>query len=209
MAINKISTIAALIIIYVASTSLTCNKRIGCSDLTYSFSINIKAYPDDDVLYIGDTLWIEAQIPVTLTDNGTGQTIKFSDAQNLGTSINYDELLGNHDLISCASCFEYVLVNGDFIHDDLNTLRNKDYRFYEESDLYLFKLGIIPKKKGIFKLSVGNANNVYRKNDKCTKAFFEISFGDTNQHLYLYQQNRPGYVLSEYDKSHTYAFKVE
>jgi len=44
---------------------------------------------------------------------------------------------------------------------------------------------------------VSNASNVYKNNDKCTKANFEINFKNTNQHLLLNQISFPDYHLTE------------
>jgi len=210
MAIDKyIKVVADCISISIITMAATCNKRLDCFNTIYSFDTYTKAYPDKEIINLSDTLWFELEEPAILKDKNTGRTIDYSGAANLGTDINYDELLGNNNLLSCADCFNTLLVSGTFIPDDLNAQRNRDYKFVETNGTYLFKIGVIPKKKGTFMLSVGDAANVFRDKDKCTKASFLITFKETNQHLYLYEQNKPMYELSQYEKTHLYCFQVQ
>jgi hypothetical protein len=100
-------------------------------------------------------------------------------------------------------------VLGNFIPDNLLPEQNRDYGFSEMNNEYKFKLGVIPKQTGTFAIGVDNAANVFRTNDKCTKASFFIKFANTNQHLYFIEQNRPGYTISESESTHAYCFKVK
>lgn len=90
----------------------------------------------------------------------------------------------------------------------LNQEQLCEFLFEEKNGMYLFKVGIVPKRKGLFMIGAQNASNVYQKKDKCRKSNFNLTFKDTDQHLYLYEQKRPEYVLSDYDREHLYAFKV-
>lgn len=54
---------------------------------------------------------------------------------------------------------------------------------------------------------VSNASNVFRKNNNCTKANFEINFKNTNQHLNLNKISFPDVDLSE--GGGVYLFRVE
>ncbi len=78
---------------------------------------------------------------------------------------------------------------------------------YEElNGNYELKVGLIALKKGIYILGVGDGLGIGRKN--CEKASFSISLMNTLQHIYYYQNWRPGYVLTESDLRHIYCFKV-
>jgi hypothetical protein len=101
------------------------------------------------------------------------------------------------------------LVYGVFVPDDFLPNQNRDYLFIEANSEYKFKLGIIPKRVGVFTFSPSNSGTVRRANDNCSKAVFNITFANTNQHLYVYEQNRPGYTPSEYERTHMYCFKVK
>ena len=74
------------------------------------------------------------------------------------------------------------------------TTKFREFSFVEINQFYKFKLAIVPKFKGVFKLFVSNAANVYKTNDKCTKAGFVINFTNTNQHLYLNEVSFPGII---------------
>ena len=65
----------------------SCNKRINCRDILYSFQTNIKAFPDLDSLNINDTIWLEFSCSTQLADLNSGQSIDYSGAENFGTAI--------------------------------------------------------------------------------------------------------------------------
>jgi len=199
--------------IWFLSVYSSCNKSIFCNQATYSFSTNIRAYPSLDSININDTIWLEFICPVRLTDIASGNSIDYSGAANLGTAVDFLRFTGgsvsNPGVIAAANNFDYNLVTGVFVPDPLLPDQNKDYRFIESGNEYKFKLGIIPKQQGIFAIAVSDAANVYRHSDGCTKAGFSITFANTNQHLYFYEQNRPGYIPSQYEQTHMYCFKVK
>jgi hypothetical protein len=191
----------------------TCNKRLNCNVTIYSFETNIKAFPDSDSINIGDTIWFELICPTKLRDAISGTMIDYRGAENFGIAIRIFELTGGTVSVpggvGAVFDFDYKLVFGEFIPDNLLPNENRDYKFVEVGNEYRFKLGVIPKKSGIFSISPGNAANVYTKRNKCDKASFSITFANTNQHLYFYEQNRPGYTPSEYERTHMYCFKVK
>jgi hypothetical protein len=202
----KLPAVVFLAFIYVSNVFGTCKK--DCSQNIYSFDAFFTAHLDEDSIQLRDTLFLELTTPTQLRDAITNQIINFTQAANFGTDISFDKLLGNNNVQFCAGCFELKLINGAFLEDNLLSERNRDYRFEERNGQYLFKLAIIPKQKGTFCFAVGNASNVYRTGDKCNKANFSLTFVNTNQHLYQYEQSRPAYTPSEYERSHLYCFKV-
>lgn len=199
----------ACLLISLGCLSATCRKW-DCSQTDYSFEAFFKAYPDRDSIRIGDTIWLELQTPTQLKDLMSGQIVDYSGAVNLGTAISYLEIIGgigDPPPIPSANDFDYIIELGDSSPTD-KTNQIRAYIFREQSGTYSFKLGIIPKRSGLFLIAPGNATNVYRKHNKCSKAGFNLTFKETNQRLNLYEQKRPGYILSDYDKGHLYAFKV-
>lgn len=200
-------------IIHVLFVYASCSKNGDCITQRYSFSTGIKAYPDNDSININDTIWLDFSCPTRLVDLNTGGLIEYSGAENLGTSIDFLEFTGgsitNPGAIAAVNSFEYKLIHGIFIPDDHLPEKNRDYKFTQVNSEYKFKLGIIPKRTGVFAITPGDASNVYRNNDYCTKASFSITFSNTNQHIYYYQQNRPGYIPSGYELTHMYCFKVK
>ena len=199
-------------IISMVSIYATCNRRLDCFGAKYSFSVNVKAYPNNDSIRIGDTIWIELNEPVSLTDHTSGNNINYSGAENLGMGITIDEFVGGSvnepGTVPAATKFYFQLEMGSPIQNTL-VERVRSFNFSETQGNYRFKVGIVPKQKGIYGVAISNAANVYRNNDKCTKANFNIIFANTNQHLYFYESNRPGYTISEYEKTHLYCFKVK
>lgn len=190
----------------------TCSKKIDCSQSIYSFAINVVAHPDLDSISINDTIWLEINSSTNLNEIQTGRQIDYNNAENIGSAITFLEFIGgdinNPGVVGSTSSFNYNLILGSAIMNPLSE-QIKEYKFLEEQGNYKFRLGIIPKKKGIFGIGIGNAANVYRKNDKCTKANFAITFKNTKQHLYFLEENRPGYTPSGTELTNLYCFKVK
>ena len=82
------------------------------------------------------------------------------------------------------------------------------FKFDKINDSFFLKIAVIPKSTGIYALGISDDAGVHRKGDNCTKASFAFQFANTNQHLYYYENNRPGYTISDYERQHMYCFKV-
>ncbi len=211
--VTKNLTLVILITIGVVSINSTCTKDgvLGCANSVYSFKTGVQAYPDKDSILVGDTIWLEVNIPTKLIDVSTNTLVDFSDAANFGSAISFDMFIGgsisNPGISFAANNFNFFLSKGNAVING-STERIREYLFIQSNNTYTFKLGIIPKRKGVFGIGFGNAANVYRKSDKCSKAGYEIDFENTIQHLYLYQNNRPGYDINNYENKHLYCFKV-
>ena len=192
-----------------------CNPiRFDCTENKHTFSATIQAYPNLDSIHIGDTIWFALTIPTQLTDKVTNQVIDYSNAENLGGDMGFGKfnVVGNENdpgVIPAADDFDYSIKIGNALSNPVLPAQNRNFGFTESNGQYKFELGVIPRQAGVFIMSMGDIANVFRKTDKCTKAFFGISFVNTNQHLYFIEQNRPGYILSEFDKAHSYCVKVK
>ncbi len=196
----KIFVSAFMVMIITAST---CRKN--CMQVNYSFSIAAKAYPDLDSIYIGDTIWIDLDEPSTLMDQVSNTMVNFSAAQNLGTAIGFVELLGNSQYRQAANDFTINLKSG-IMSGSTNPNLFKEFLFKESNNRYLFRLGIIPNKQGVYRITLSDAADVYRKNDPCSKAFFRINFKETSQHMYFNEWNF-GIVVPL--PNNVYCFKVK
>lgn len=191
-------------LIYIVTVQATCKKRIDCDSNVYSFNINATVRPDQDSINVNDTIWIELSESVNLKDNASGNTINYSNAENLGTAIGFTELLGNSQDRNAANEFNYMLLSGKEVgNSNVNLFR--EYIFDQINSSFVFKLGIIPKRRGVFRISLSSATNVFRKGDKCTKASFTLNFKETNQHLYYNEWN---YGVSVPLPNNGYCFKV-
>jgi hypothetical protein len=189
----------------------TCHKSFDCHDAIYSFEANYSIHPDVDSVRIGDTVWLELKASTKLNNLYTNQIVDYSGAVNFGTAIGYLKLVGgdllNPGSVAAADSFENILIKGKS-EQSLNPAQVRNFLFTEENGMYVFKLGMVSKAKGLFAIGPGNAVNVYTNTNKCNKANFTLTFKNTDQHLYLYEQSRPGYTPSEYEKTHMYCLKV-
>lgn len=196
MAIKPSLAILFIISSIVTLSSFQCSKGgINCTENFYSFNLGIRAYPDTDSIRIGDTLWLEINEPSTLKDIQSGQMIDYSGAENLGTVIGIAELLSvNTFNTEGNTLFKFLLFEGKEVPRSDNN-KFKEYLFEESNARYIFKLALMPAKKGIYKIFVSNASNVFRTSNKCKKAGFSISFTNTDQHLYFNEIILPGVSL--------------
>lgn len=185
----------------------TCRKN--CVETSYSFNISARAYPDKDSIHVGDTLWLEVNAPTTLHDNLSGTTVDYSGAENLGTAVKLLSInggsLSDPGTSYVMDSFDFVLQIGRAYSSDQFA---NNYLYEGVNNEYKFRLAVIPKRTGTFCLGISDATNVYRNKNKCTKASFITNYNETNQHLYLYLNSRPGYDISNYERTHLYCFKV-
>ncbi len=175
-----------IVIIAICCFSFTCNKRFDCSKTIYSFEIAVKTIAAKDSVLINDTIWLKIEELTTLRDLRSSQLINYGGAENLGSAIAFQEIVGTMpDIVSAANEFNFHVKKGRLI-TSVDELLFREFLFSENSGRYFFELGVIPKRRGIFRLGFSNAQNVYTKSDKCTKSFFTINFKDTDQHFYLF-----------------------
>ncbi len=199
--VMKRLVISLLALVVLSAT--TC-KKFNCAESVYSFEAKAKILNAADSIII-DTIWLEIISPVIQRNFGTGETVNYSDATNLGTAIGFGELALS-SIKGAANDFIYLLEKGTVINNtNVNEIR--EYRFSEHASNYEFRLGVIPKRKGVFSIGLSNAVNVYRSNDKCTKANYTIYYTNTDQHLYFIKE----IVGTEPDAGAkaTYCFKVK
>lgn len=197
---------AVLLLVAISTIFSTCKKNFGCANSTYSFEAGIRIYPDKDSINIGDTLWMEMNEPTTFLDLGSGLNVNYDNAENLGTTLRLIELLENSKFQGAYKKFKLKLEFGQNVQNLTDTSSLKEYLFIERNNKYIFRLGFVPNQKGIFRISFGNAQNVYRKNDKCTKAGFVLKLKQTNSHAYFNNTNFPGIIT---DSTKLYCFKVK
>lgn len=172
-----------LFVIVLSATYATCKK--DCIKANYTFKLGVKATPNLDSVLVGDTIWLDINESNTLQNIETGTFINFSNATNLGSNIGFQEVLSATQFRNAVADFSYKLIYG-IETANTNPSLFKEYLFSEQNGRYLFRLGVIPARIGIYRLVFGNAANVVRSNSNCEKASFQIDFQQTNQHFYLY-----------------------
>jgi hypothetical protein len=199
-----------VVIIFCTTTYASCNKN--CVESKYSFEIGMKIYPNIETININDTLWLEVNSNTVLKDNISGEMIDYSFAGNLGTALSFLEFTGgsisNPGAVYAVSAFRYILMSGEEVIPHFLPEKVKEYKFDEKQGSFKFRLGVIASKKGVFAIGISNASNVFKENDKCTKAAFSIPLKETNNHIHLLEQNRPGYIPSGLEITNLYCFRV-
>lgn len=208
---TKIKIIPGLVLVHLLTCYGSCVKN--CLDENFSFAITNRVYPDKDSIQVGDTIWVELDAPVKLLDQESNTEVDYSGAANLGSAIGFLKLekgnaqVGN--VTEAAHSFKTHLVTGEVVPNEKFKAVVKEFLFKETNGRYRFKAGFIALEKGDFSISPGDAAGVYRFRNKCPKAGFRITIADTDQHLYIYQENRPEFEISSYERSHVYCVRVK
>ncbi len=206
MATNKY----ILITLFVTSLFLIkcgCKKlQIDCTQIRYNFQLPVKAYPDKDSINIGDTLYLKIDESSILRDSISSSNIDYSGTENLGTVITFNKLVAVGKLEYALDKFKISVVKGQKLkQSDIDV----EYSFLEEDGRFKFEIAVIPQNSGVFRIIISNSNNTYRKNDKCTKANFNIKFKDTQLHAYYYNVFDPNAVINTSNIGNVYYFKVK
>jgi hypothetical protein len=127
----------------------------------------------------------------------------------LGTNIR---ILQFHDtsttVIGAVPNFNIIIVNGEATGNDNIPSENKGFYYKEINSEYILKIKFVALQKGVYSISLGNSIGVINGKSGCIKADFEIENSNNNNHLYFYQNWRPGYTVSDYERTHMYCFKV-
>lgn len=183
-----------------------------CVEAVYSFAIQSQITPDSDSINVGDTIYLISSIPTTMKDLGTGIEVDYSRA-TIGSNLSIAEALGGTNIPRDAVFdFDYVSIKGKIYNDrNIPSPDGVQQLNYEEiNGRYELKIGIIPKKRGLYAFGVGNGFSTGRnKKNVCEKASFSISVSNTSQHLYLYQEIDSSHQFTDYELRRVYYFKVK
>lgn len=193
----------SVVIICTICCGFQCKKSFACAEILHHFEIKLKAFPDKDSINIGDTIWVEVNESTKFKDIDTGMEVDWSGAANLGSALSFIQISGNNEFsIAPLKMFEFKLIDGTEVKS-LDAIRLKEFTFSERNNRYTFKLGIIPKEKGIYSFLLGNASSVYLKNNHCSKSNFKLNFRYTDQHYYFNPSYQGGTLVGG-----DYYFKV-
>jgi len=184
---TDLKTVIAVLLISSTAIYSTCHKPLLGCESSYSFLMNPRVYPDKDTVSIGDTIWVEINSSDTFIDAISNQTIKFDNAENLGTNMGFVKLVNASptQLADAVNDFQFNLFIGQEIGSTMPQ-RIKNYLVSYNNGSYKFKLAIITKSSGIYSFNLGNAANVFKNGEPCPKANFNFQLIQTNQHYYLY-----------------------
>lgn len=198
--------ITGLFVIAILNTG--CPK--SCIEANYAFEATIQLFPDDSIIHIGDTLWLNCSFPTRLKNISTGELIDYSNATDIESTLSIAKLI-NGNMIPQGSVynFNYVSEIGQ-IYNATNIPSPQtvqQLRFQQVGTNYQIKIGIIARDTGVFALGIGDGlSNSRNHSKKCEKASFQFTISETSQHINYYQAWRPGYTLSPSDISKLYCF---
>lgn len=186
MAINRLFIFALLFGSFLL-LNFKCHKSVDCFEAKYSFTMDFTARPDKDSIRVGDTIWLQTSSSTTALDYLSGNLVDYSKAVNLGTAISFYaySVSSNKFIIEAGKKFDFFVVDGKEV-SSINPNTTHEFLFKEVDNKYMFNLGIVSKETGIFRFGLSNAADVYRTDNKCTKATFTMNFKNTNQHFHLF-----------------------
>lgn len=204
--IMVIKNMVLLIWICFALITIQSCGKLGedCASTRYNFEVGFEVYPNKDAVKTGDTTWFELNTSATSKDLNTGNMIDYSGAENLGSDFAFQEVTSATTALDAAAGFDVIVLKGSQASHPKPALY-RHFLFAEENGRYLFKVGVIAKRKGLFRIMLSNAANVFTRNNPCTKARYEVNIVNTNKHFYLH----PGYDGNNTEKGGAYYFQVD
>jgi hypothetical protein len=202
-----------LFLLFVGVQSSTCHKQ-PC-ETTYHFEIPF-SITERDSFRIGDTIWLSSQISDNLVDKTTNQSIdvsKFDFQIRCGMyrmdTTQFDE---------AEKYFEFINKTGKMEMTIASTIDTKlVYQKETNSSSRVVKIGMIPKKIGIFKISFANLTdditNVKLTQSNCIESLkFLYTMNEGREFNYYLLKNNllPFPILTEeaYKKEGNYVFKI-
>lgn len=198
MGTTNLKLSAILIVVFIASVYGTCKRKLNCSENIYKFELNVTAIPGIDSITLNDTLWFSINESTQLKDLNSGNIITFDDAANLSLVFGIRKVISAQSVIPAADSFIYIIKKGSNV-SSLDLSRLREFLLSEESANYKLEVGFVPLKKGVFRVLIEDASNVYRRRNSCPKAYFAVKFVNLDPHYYL------GYNISG---NGVYYFKV-
>jgi len=151
--LNKVTSLISLLLLYlIATTAFRCKEK-DPEFIVMSFTLPFSVSPLNPEFQIGDTLWIEAAFSENLEEFNSKSYYSLKNF-DFKSKIGLLKLINpNLDLSSQPSAtdyFEFIPKIGTvpFIGETFSpfTLEYRDNHYY-------FKLGLIPKQKGVYALS--------------------------------------------------------
>lgn len=119
---------------------------------TYRFEIPFTTYPLKDTLNIGDTLWITADFSADMLDS-TKMEYVHTENVYFETGIGLARIDINPYQPNVWNLLDtFILEKGEI---NLSPMEMK-IKYYYENNKYLFKLGIICNKKGVYELDISS-----------------------------------------------------
>lgn len=149
-------SIGLLFVLMAALTAARCDNDKPFASQLITFILPVTLYPSDSVTHIGDTLWVTANISASLVEFNTNKKYRLENFDFGQTSIVIRELtnktknLGNQP--SAAVNFNQIVEIGEITFPG-ETYVDFKFKYDENSQKYLLKIGLIPMKAGVFSIN--------------------------------------------------------
>ena len=195
-------------IVFYSGLLESCGKN--CTEATYNFDMTERFYPEQDSLRTGDTLWVVSSHSSIIKDKASGMEGDFS-GSDLGLNIGLLNFTDSTTITSsdpgAFNAFTTFIIIGSEIGGDNLPNQNKGVHFEKRQDSFVLKVAFIPKVKGIYGISLGDAGTT-RRNHGCELAIGSVTNTNAENHLYYYQRLFPNNEINSYESTHLYLFKV-
>ena len=206
--IKKVLLITAIPFFIAAS----CNKNDTrpCTNGGYAFAVTSEWSPQREVYNIGDTIFINSAFSKNLIDLIGNFNVDYSNAKSIGGNLFVHEMDSvQHVVLDAVQKFNFIQQVGTVSNNSQQANRIKDIFYFESSTSYIFKMGIIPKNKGLYVIFISNLNSQGIIGKNCTNADFANTLSNTNKNLNLFQyaMNRP--PASQFEIDRIYCFRVQ
>lgn len=181
-----------------------------CVESSYQFKMTEIFTPQSDSMKVGDTLYLQSNHSIYFTDDfqPNAEPVNFG-GSFLGANIRMLEFPDSAtDVVGAVPSFRILITNGSEIGNDNLPSENKGFYYQELNSQFVLKVSFVALKKGIYAISVIDTKAITDGKNSCIKAGFEIKNVNSDNHIYYYQSWRPNYIISEYERTHMYCFKV-
>ena len=206
--LKKVLLITAMPFFIAAS----CNKNDTrpCANGGYAFTVKSEWSPQREVYNIGDTIFLNSTFSKTLLDVIGNFNVDYSNAKSIGGNLFIHEMDSvQHVVLDAVQKFNFIQQVGIVLNNPQQANRIINVSYFETSATYIFKMGIIPKNKGLFAIFISNLNSQGIIGKNCTNAGFTNTLTNSNKNLNLFQyaMNRP--PASQFEIDRIYCFRVQ
>ncbi len=191
--------------------SSSCKKDSSkpCLNITpFSFNVASNIAPESETYKMGDTLFLNSKIPFAISNNMTNEQVNYENNTGISGSLTFAYFdTSAHLLKASFDKFQIVPYIGNYTPINNTPNNGINCSFVEENRNFQFKIGIIPKQKGIYSLAFNDLSSRGLKNKDCTNANFIMTITNSNKNFNLFQYGL-GYPPDAYLQQHIYCFRV-
>ena len=200
--------IVALLLAFTLASMMGCKKFCNPQQLNLNGGL-ASVVPDEDSIHVGDTLWFRCTLPLNYKysrGGSDGSTYNLSGATNVITDMHLTVPLGFNQQTGAIDSFLFVPRIGGIQVNPLAPHAAKTISFIEQNGNYVFTVGVVALKRGIYFLFIVD---IYQAMKRCDKISVAITMHDGDNHLhYLKDIYYGGGRIAPIDSTHGYCFKV-